>query len=445
MFYRESTEKLTQEEIMTYVKEWSKDEELGMLRFYKSYYETDNEQLIERVRDRGTRGKTPNNFVPSGYYSTVVDTMGGYLFQNVKYSGDENVIAELNKSYVEIKDMNAGTNALTYNRGIELVYTVGDGKGVDVKFTSLKTESVILIYNTDIEPELFCAIRLTKSADDKKAYDVDVIYNDLWQYYRIEKGNQGEYKTLIQTKDDKPLLFKENPVIVYKTEIISDKSSFSSVIGYIVALDWILTGNANEIDRLVDALLVLGKSLKPEDLDKMDEMKALMNMKKDDRAEYITKDMSPAFREYVSKLLIQEIHKHSHVVDWYSPDSGLSGAVSAKALKTRLFDMDMFSERIEKVYRIGAEKRIRLIRQILDIQGKSTDDVDITFNRSVPSDFEDKLDALSKASFISNQTKVEKAGLDWEVEKKRLEEENPGIDLIGGFNEPEGFTADSEQ
>jgi len=276
-----------------------------------------------------------------------------------------------------------------------------------------------------------------KSPNKKMAYKIDVIYKDLWEYYSAVKGNQGEIKGLTKTKEDKQLFFKENPVIVYNTEIISEKSSFHSILSYVVALDWILTGNANEIDRLVDALLVLGKSLKKEDLAKMDEMKALMSMKTEDRAEYITKDMSPAFREYVSKLLIQEIHKHSHVVDWYSPDSGLSGAVSAKALKTRLFDMDMFSQRIEKVYRIGAEKRIRLISDTLELQGNKVDDVEIEFHRSMPSDFEDKLDSLSKATFLSNQTKVEKAGLIWEDEKKRLEEEQG--EVLNLMEEPGDF------
>lgn len=160
----------------------------------------------------------------------------------------------------------------------------------------------------------------------------------------------------------------------------------------------------------------------------MEEWKVLENMKTEDRAEYITKNMSSEFRQYVSKLLINEIHKHSHVIDWYSPDTGLTGEVSAKALITRLFDMNMFSNRIELVYKHAAYKRIDLINQMLAIKSVKIDDnITITFNRTLPSGVEDKLAALQNVTFISDQTKCEMCGIDWEEEKKRKEEE---MDLV---------------
>ena len=81
-------------------------------------------------------------------------------------------------------------------------------------------------------------------------------------------------------------------------------------------------------------------------------------------------------REYVSELLVREIHKHSHVIDWYSDD--ILGEASAKALRTRLFDMDMYSKRLEMVFREGAYKRISLIGEMLSIQGATVKPVKIT-------------------------------------------------------------------
>lgn len=424
MIYRSSKEKLTTKEALDYIKEWESSEEKKRLDSYYKYYTSENTDLSEKVKDRAERRKKPNNYIPTAYYKTVVDGMGGYMFQNVTYTGDEKVISVLDDNNKEIKDMVSGVNSLMYNRGVELIYTVGDETSTDIKFTWLDPRDVIAIYTPDIEPELFCVIRQYKSGDKSVDYNFDIIYKDEWQYYAVKKGLNGNNREVVPTLDPKKLLFDRVPVVIYNAEIITERSPFDQVLGYIVALDWIVSGNANEIDRIVDALLVVGRKFKKEDLDNMPEWKALQGMKQEDRAEYLTKDMSPTFREYVSKLLIQEIHKHAHIVDWYSPDSGVTGTASGKALKTRLFDMDMFSKKIEKVYRIGATARIDIIKNILSVKNVSTEDVEITFNRTMPSDIEDKLTALANNAFLSSQTKVEMLGLNWEDEKTRLEEES---------------------
>jgi len=413
---------------MEYFEKYIASQEIQELKRYSQYYGRDNAELVKRYKDRARRRKTPNNFVPSGYYHTLVDTMAGYMFNNLNYvvEGEErayidqlNQILKANKS--DIKDMQTGTRALIYNKAIELVYTVGDEKSSEIKFESFNPENWILIYTPDIDKKLFCAIRFYTSYEKEFDYYLDVIYANQWQYYKVKKKDI--------TERDKPrtLYFTECPVICYRTELVGNESSFDLVIPYIDALDFILTGNANEIDRLVDALLVLGKVLKPTDLEHMEEWKVLENMKQEDRAEYITKNLSPEFRQYASKLLINEIHKHSHVIDWYSPDTGLTGEVSAKALITRLFDMDMFSKRIELIYKESLYQRINLISQIMTIKGVKIDEVNIILNRTLPSGIEDKLAALQNVTFISDQTKCEIAGVDWEVEKQRKEQE---MDLV---------------
>jgi SPP1 family phage portal protein len=188
-------------------------------------------------------------------------------------------------------------------------------------------------------------------ADGDGLYNIDVIYKDEWQYYTMNNKHK-----IIVRQEPEDLFFDECPVIVYNTNDMSNRSVFHKVIRYINALDFLITGNANDMEKLADALLVLTKVLKDEDLRHLIELKAIMDISKDERAEYLEKNTDPAFREYASKLLIQEIHKHSHVIDWYSPDNGLSGDISGKALKIRLFDMDMFSRKVEKVFKKGVEK-----------------------------------------------------------------------------------------
>ncbi len=412
---------LTPDEVKDLVTDWYNSKELKRLDLYQEYYESENTRLMERVKDRAERHKTPNNSIPTAYYSTVVDTMGGYIGQEVTYTTSEEYQETLNEVLTEnmqdVKDIKAWTHALAYNKSVELVYTVGDGTKTETRFSTISPKNTILVYNQDIEPMLYCAIYVVPY---QKKKEVTVYYSNLEQSFIIE----GED---ILLKDERALYFSTCPVVVYRTELIGEKAPFHSIIPYVVALDWVITGNANEIDRLVDALLVISDNLDDEDLKHMDEWKTLEGFTKEDRAEYLTKDMSPEFRKYVSDLLIREIHKHSHVIDWYSPD--ILGEASAKALRTRLFDMDMYSKRLEMVFREGAYKRMKLIGEMLTIQGKKVDPVKITYHRNFPSDLEDKLAALNQVGFLSTQTKVEMSGLSWKEEKERLDAETPSMSI----------------
>ncbi len=402
------------------IENYLTSKEYQRLCMYGKYYESQNADMVKRWEDRKKRNKLPNNFIPTAYYSTIVDSMAGYMFQNVSYASDNeefsstlNELLEINK--VSIKDMITGVRALAFNKAIELIYTVGDETNTEIKFVSIDPRQAIMIYNSKIEPEAICGIVINQSYNKDYDYMIDVIYADEWQYYWMKNN------VISEREKPRVLLFKECPVVEYKTEILNDNSSFHSIIPYIDALDYIVSGNANEIERLVDALLILGKQVDDEQLKHMDEWKILQDMKMDDRAEYIGKDLSPIFREYVSKLLIQEIHKHSHVIDWYSPDSGLTGAVSAKALQTRLFDMNMYSQRIEKIFREGAEKRIRIITDLMNIKNMEADKCKIIYNRTLPNDVEDKAAILNNVTFIDDQTKIELCGLDWSTIKERMD------------------------
>lgn len=423
------SEAIDKESLVNIVKNYLSGNEFKRLDMYSEYYEGENTEIVKRYNDKAYRRKTPNNKVPTGYYSTIVDTMGGYLFNNVQYvsKGSDEYSKVLNSilynNDVEVKDMNSGTMALAYNKGIEIVYTVGDAKTTAIKFSTIEPSQMILVYNSDIEPELIAGIYIMETQNKDYDYYIDAIYKNVWQYWKI-KGSE-----ISEREPERELFFSECPVVVYNTELLSQLSSFNIIIPYIDALDYVITGNSNEMERLVDTILKLSMLVKPEDAVNMTEWKFIEGMQKEDIAEYIEKDTSPEFREYVSKLLIQEIHKHSHVIDWYSPDSGLSGAVSAKALITRLFDMEMFSNRIEKVYRKGAWKRINLITEIMKIKNHPVGEVDIIFKRTQPNMLLDILQALKDIPFISDETKREIAGIDEVKEKQRLEDQVKETDI----------------
>ena len=422
---RDSTDKLTPEQIYDIVKDYLSSDEFELLQKYDSYYEGSNTFIADKVSAKESRDKTPNNKVSTAYYSTIVDTMSGFLFSNVQYvpksASDDTYAKELNNiltaNHNEVKEMKTGTFSLSYNKGVELVYTVGNGAlAPEIKYTTLDPRQCILIYDNKIEPDVFCLIwvRVAGVYDNRTEYKVDLIYKDSWEYYLTDK------EKLLVREESRELFFKECPVVVYNTNNMSIYSSFHKIISYIDVLDFLISGNANEIESLTDAILVLSEVLQEEDLKHLNELKTLQNISKDDRAEYLTKQTDPEFRRYASELLIKEIHKHSHIVDYFSSETGMSGELSGIALRIKLFDMESFSNKIEKVYKLGTEKRIRLITSLMSINGGSEGEIEIIFNRTIPSEFIEMSAALNSITFISDETKLEKLGMDAEKEAERL-------------------------
>jgi SPP1 family phage portal protein len=417
---------MTGQEIQKAIEVFESSKIYSDMKLYRDFYLKRNPALMNRVQERERKHKTPNWCVPTAYFSTVIDTHAGYLFSNIQYDcadGDyEDAVQKiLDKNNISVKDMKAGLNALTYNRAYELIYTVGDGtslKNTEIRIASLDPLSVVPIYSDDIEPKLTAIIWYRMNGDK---YLADYISATEWkQFERTEKDK--DY-TLV---NERVLWLSECPVVEYRSEMIGDASPFDGVISYIEALDWAITGNSNEIDRIVDAILMLGKKL-PKDVE-LSEIKTLEDITKDELTpQFLEKNLSPEFRKYVTDLLIQEIYKHSHTVDWHTT---MSGDASAKALKIRLFDMDMFSKRIEKVFMDGTRKRLELLGDLVKLkENLQPEEMKITFERTLPTDVESLIQVLTGVDWISAQTKQEWVGLDAEVEASRLGEQRPEIDL----------------
>ena len=69
--------------------------------------------------------------------------------------------------------------------------------------------------------------------------------------------------------------------------------------------------------------------------------------------------------------------------------------------------------------------------------GLTTDiqEIEVEFNRTLPSDFEDIVVALNGVTFISDETKIKKAGLDYDVELERLAEQAERTGIVVGDEE----------
>ena len=420
---------MTNEEIKKYIRDYQGSPVYENLKLYESYYRQKNPLLIKRVEERERKHKTPNWCVPSAYYATVVDTMAGYLFSDVQLECADKAYEQLVKdtlkqSDTDVKDMKAGLCALAYNKAYELVYTTGDGKELattQIHIASLDPLSVVPVYSDEIEPELTAIIWVRHKGPKVLA---DYIDKDIWQSFEAET-EQKDFELVGQ----KTLIAGICPIAEYRAEMIGDSSPFDLVISYIEALDWAITGASNELDRVSDAILLLGKKVSKEMMDDLSELKALGDITKDELTpQFLEKTLSPEFRKFVVEMLIKEIYRHSHIVDWHAEQA--MGEASAKALKIRLFDMDMFSKRIEKIFVEGMQKRLDIVGAFLKFRDSvEPQEIKITYKRTLPSDIDTMLQLLTGVDFLSDQTKCEMVGVDYKIEKKRLEGEKPEISI----------------
>lgn len=407
---------MTPKDIVKFVSEKRSTPEYKRRKELHELYEAENPEILRKGKEKEMRGRTPNNVIPTAYYSTVVDTMGGYMFQDVQYvASDDKKQETLNaigkENNFNIKDMVAGVGALAYNYSVEYITT--DEKA-DIKVIRLNPLNTFLEYSGDAEPVVDFAVNVRKEGDGDHYLYVE---KDLELTFRF-------FKNEVLDVEERQLFFDETPVADYRGQIIGRKAPFEVIVPYIQALDALISGNANEIDRLTDSILLLGRILEEEDLQTMEEWKIIQDLGPDEKAEYITKDASPEFRKFVSELLIREIHKHSHVVDWYSDDQG-QAAASGKALRTRLFDMNMYSKRIEMAFIEGLDKRLRLIDRLSTALGSPIGEVEITLKRTMIDDFVDDAVKLATVSFITDITKRELLGVDEAKEQERLAKEAP--------------------
>lgn len=409
---------MTNREIIDEIERYLATPEYHKIKALYNLYEGDNPGILKQGESRKRRNKTPNHVIPTAYYSTVVDTMAGYMFQDVQYNAEDEtrqatLDAILEANNIAVQDMQMGIASLAFNKGIEYIYT---NDNAEIKISKLSAVNTIIIYSENIEQNPIAAINF-KNIGERK-------YKVLYITAEEERSFTGDNKS-IYDEESRPLFFSRLPVVDFKAQVIGKKAPFEVCIPYIDALDFLVSGNANEIDRLVDALLVIGRVLDQEDLNSMDEWKVLQDMKAEDRAEYLVKETSPEFRKYVSELLIREIHKHSHVIDWYASDQGQAADASGKALRTRLFDMDMYSKRIEMAYREGMYKRLQAIGDLADALRMPIGAVRVEFKRTMIDDFLDDAVKLTNVTYLSDITKREILGVDEEKEQERLAEERP--------------------
>ena len=156
---------ITRELIQKLIKEHS--EERTRILKMKNYYNGLNEGIDKRVY---TDINKPSNRLYSGYPSYITDNFVGYILgQPISYKSDnEDLLEKLNLNFLYNDEIDNNTT-LAQEQSIcgyayELLYIDEDS---NVRFKSVDTEDMIVVYENTLEEKELFAIRYVLDEDNK--------------------------------------------------------------------------------------------------------------------------------------------------------------------------------------------------------------------------------------------------------------------------------------
>ena len=359
----------------------------------RDYYEGRQDILERRMYDP----TKPNNKLVNNLAAYITDTVTGYFMGSpIVYSAD----GEENDGYVEtLKDIFDFNNEQDENAELakgqsiagvdyELLYLDEDA---NIRFTELPAENIIYIETSEVEPKPAMAARMYEIEEpgvDGKTYYYEVYTETESITYKADDNNRVSFTEV----DRQPHYFGEVPIIQYcnNEEKLGD---FEGVMSLIDAYNLAQSDSANDFQYFTDAyLLMVGAKLGGSENDptgdvaraSMRETRIIELPDKDVDAKFLIKDINDTAIENYKDRLRKDIHTLAKVPDL--SDESFSGNLTGVAISYKIWGMDQIVSVKERKFKKGLQRRIKLITNILNMQGNNWDwrKIEITFSRNMP-------------------------------------------------------------
>ena len=393
---------ITRELIQKLIKEHS--EERTRILKMKNYYNGLNEGIDKRIY---TDINKPSNRLYSGYPSYITDNFVGYILgQPISYKSDnEDLLEKLNLNFLYNDEIDNNTT-LAQEQSIcgyayELLYIDEDS---NVRFKSVDTEDMIVVYENTLEEKELFAIRYVLDEDNKGT--VYVYTKSNIEAYTIENNTLGN---LIE-EECQENYFIDVPICTYENnrQRIGD---FEKVLSLIDAYDFANSDTANDFEYFTNALLVISGVT----MDEKDEEGRPLNFKdnrvlnfvdNDGKAEYLIKNINDTALENYKNRINLDIHKFSNVID--ISDKNFGNNLSGIAMKYKLLGMENIASIKESKFRKGLMKRIELLTHFLNLSINSDftyTEITPVFTRNIPSNDVETVEMIKQLyGMISDKT-----------------------------------------
>ncbi len=371
--------RLTPEQVLGFIEK--KRGENTTLEMYEKYAKGDNEAISKK--DDGTQ-------IPVPYGRTLVRITTGFMYKPglITYSlgpdGEESLLEDLQAVFKANKEekLNAsiGRDQVIFGEGYELHYIDEEGQE---NFARVSPFELIPIYSYEIKPRMLAAIRFYDIVEeDETVTEVDIYYPDRIEKYVIEDGDLKEREA------PQPHPYDSVPVAVFRNDDDS-RGDIEPVKALIDAYDSLISAYSDDEHKFAEAVLLLfGRELDDESIDKLDRLRILDGLdKSDDDVRYLTKDETQSARQQLIELLRSEIYRQSFVPDLTNP--AVLGQKSGEAFQYLFALFELMASVKESFFQEGIQDRIRL--SIMGIYnpngaGKDPDSINVEFSRNLPKD-----------------------------------------------------------
>lgn len=381
--------RLTENQIKKLIK--GREDEKPELLAFQDYYRGKNPGIMLKELD------TNQHRIPVPYGRLLVRIVVGFMYKSglITYGMNE---GKVNKAYFDAVEQifkdnreaelntELGKDQTIYGEAYELHYIAND-MGAD-QFAKIPVYEFIPVYNYDIRPKLIAGIRYY--TESKRTY-VEVYYADVVSSYLMEGSKLTETDT-----SDHP--YGQVPVVVYRNneDLQGDLEHIQKLID---AYDILISTFLDDEQKFAEAVLLLyGKYLDQESLDKLQKLRVIDGLKEGDKLEYLTKDLTVSGRKELLEIIRQEIHRQSLIPDMTDPTT--LGQKSGEAF-TYLFALfELLAGEKQSYFAQGLRKRIELVTATLSYpKGEEfgdPSDIKILFTRNLPKNYGALAEMVSK-------------------------------------------------
>lgn len=420
----EKFENITKDELLKFIEnnKCFRQKYLNDLDYYVGKNVTINKK-------NNTDKNNPDSRISIPYARTMSQIVKGYMYKPglITYqSKNEKYIEQLqeifNENNEELKTSELGENQSKYGLGVELLYTdemknqEGQEKIIP-RFTPIKPEECIFIFNMEIEPKLIGTIRYYIVEEDKeldkRIWRVEIYYLDRVEIYKmIEKISQKETPILQETF---PNNLGEIPFILYlnNQEYHADYQPVQTLVD---SYDLLMSDAINETNRFANAYMILKNYIFANSEDENEKRRKLENIKSkrlielidNGEVSFLTKEIPSEFIDMLKNTLREDIEYHSHIPDFRSKNFE---AKSGIAMMWALFDFENLAGDKQALFEQGLQRRIELINKFLNIKAVETDKVHINFERNTPIDntvIINEIVQLKASGIVADQILIER-------------------------------------
>ena len=386
-----------------------------------STYEKDTKQRYKKLQDyyignnaiftrTMIQGNDINNKIANNYAGYITDIATGYfLGKPVNYSdvGQNKLLDVIQDiyNYNDEQDENVDISKECSIKGrcFEIIYLdetdLDENNNPKLRFNKINAENIFCVYDYNISPEIYFAVRFYDMKIDKKNITKIEVYTKNEIVFYEKNGS-----TLTQTQRVEHF-FKIVPIIEFinNEECLGD---FEKVLSLIDSYDKAESDSINNLEYFANSYMYL-VGMKQTDMDTINEMKQLRVLLLDEKGEagFLTKEDNSVETQNIANRLKNDIHKFSLVPDM--SDEHFSNNLSGIAMAYKLLGLEQLAVKKERKFKRALQRRLEIIVNYLNFRGSNYDykDIQIKFNRNLPVDNKENVEIVQMLKgMISTKT-----------------------------------------